>query len=131
MTIALLPLVGIVIGATLQYFFTTYLENKRHHRERRTEAYIDFLKYVADAAHTDSSDPKRKEIGARITDSKARICLYGSTKVTAALGSFERLGAQLKSEKQIAAFIELVASMRSDSGTKGRAKIDDLKGILF
>jgi hypothetical protein len=57
MRAAAFSFVGLVVGAYLQYLFTSHLESKRHQRELRTQAYLDFLKCVSELAHlNDPSD---------------------------------------------------------------------------
>ena len=51
LTTAILSLFGVVFGASLQYVFTRYLDNQRHHRELRTQSYLDYLNSVSGLAH--------------------------------------------------------------------------------
>jgi hypothetical protein len=51
LTIAILSFFGVIIGASLQYVFTRYLDNQRHHRDLRTQAYLDYLNSVSGLAH--------------------------------------------------------------------------------
>ena len=133
MNTALVSLISAFTGASIQYLFTRYLEDQRHYRTLRTQAYTDFLKYAADITHLKSEPdhPSRKELVARITDSKARICLYGSKEVIAKMASFERLGAIIISEEQRTAFVQVVAAMRTDSKTGARVESQDLTLILL
>ena len=51
MNTAILPFLGVMIGAALQYFFTRHLDSQKHRRELRTKAYTDYLKCVSDHAN--------------------------------------------------------------------------------
>jgi hypothetical protein len=48
---AILSLVGLVVGAVLQFLFTKHLDNKKHHRDVRSKAYADYLLCVSKQAN--------------------------------------------------------------------------------
>ena len=118
---ALFSFLGIIIGASLQYLFSRYLENQKHQRTLRTQAYTDYIRCVGEFAFlkTQSGAKENRELFARTSDSKARICIYGSEEVTSALAKFHRLGAVIASPEQVQAFVSLVAAMRLDTGLRG------------
>ncbi len=117
MLIALFSFLGIIIGATLQYLFTRFLDERKHRQNLRTQAYTDFLRGVSEAAHLmiQPQAQRERELKARITDSKARICIYGSSHVIARLAEFERLGAIIQTDEQRQSFVRVLTAMRSDS----------------
>lgn len=132
MTAAIFSFIGIVIGASLQYFFSRHLDTLRAHREARTKAYTDYLRCVSEQANPDqmhSSDGH--ELGARTADAKCRICLYGSSQVVAAFARFETLGATMNTPEQQAAFTRMVAIMRHDSRGSGHVESSDLQVVLL
>lgn len=129
MDLTLVSFLGVIVGASLQYFFTKYLENQRHIRTLKTQAYTDYLKYLADSSYAD--DSSKKETLARITDSKARICLYGSKKVLTKLSNFHRLGARFDSVEQKQSFVEVVREMRIDSSKDKQVSLTDYSLILL
>lgn len=133
MSTALLPFLGVIIGAALQYFFTRHLDSRRHHRELRTKAYTDYLKCVSDHANLrpQRQSQEGRELSARTADAKCRICLYGSSAAIAALAEFERLGATMNTPEQCAAFSHLVEVMRNDSTNSGQVGSDDLEAVLL
>lgn len=51
MLITFFSVLGIVVGASLQYLFTSFLEDRKHHTSLQTAAYSDFIRAVAEAAH--------------------------------------------------------------------------------
>ncbi len=101
MTTTVLSFFGVVIGASLQYIFTRYLETQRHRRELRTQAYLDYFQSVSEQVHRDEfqGSQDRDPLG-RVADAKARICLYGSREVVHAFAVFEELGAMISSVPQ-------------------------------
>jgi len=132
MLTAILPVVGIFVGASLQYFFTRYLEAQRYQRDLRTQAYLDYVKSVSGLAHlNDPQGSQERDLLAIAADAKARICLYGSGKVVEAFASFEELGAAVISTSQCESFVAMVMAMRRDSGNASRARIEDVRLLLL
>jgi len=132
MTVAIFSLFGIVIGASLQHFFSRHLDSLRAHRDLRTKAYTDYLHCVSEHANPDqmaSSD--YHELEARTADAKCRICLYGSSRAIAAFAQFERLGATMRSPEQRETFTRMVAIMRSDSTSSAKVAASDLQAVLL
>ena len=132
MLTATLPVVGVLVGASLQYLFTRYLESQRHQRELRTQAYLDYLKSVSGLAHlNDPQGSQERDLLANAADAKARICVYGSSQVVQAFASFERLGAKVSSPAQRRSFVAMVAAIRRDSGNASSAGVSDLSLLLL
>jgi len=130
--VALVSVVSVIVGAVLQYLFTRHLENQRHHRERRAQAYADYLKAVCDQAQLGNQlHPEAHEVYARAADAKCRICLYGPAAVVHAFADFERLGARMTTPEQSGAFTKMVAAMRSDSGGVGTPTMESLHLVLL
>ena len=133
MLTGLLSFLGVIIGALLQYFFSRHIENQRHLRELRSKAYMDYLKCVCEQAtlRPTPNSQEKKELFARTGDSKARICLYGSNKAINAFSNFEKLGATMNTSKQRQVFVNMVAIMRTDSGSELGAEANDLENVLL
>lgn len=133
MTTALFSILGLIVGATLQYVFTRHIENQRHIRDLRAKAYMDFLKAVCELANYQpkSNISKRAAIAERTADAKARICLYGSADVIQAYSKWEQLAPQMASEDQQTAFINMVKFMRRDSGGEIKVPNRDLQNVLL
>jgi len=76
--IAIISVVSVVVGAVLQCFFTRHLDGERHHRERRSQAYSDYLKAAYEQAQLGNQlYPEAHEVLARAADAKCRICHMG------------------------------------------------------
>lgn len=129
MLVALMSFIGVVVGAGLQYLFTRVLEDRRHHRDLRAQAYADYVRCASEVRHMliQPLAPKERELLARLTDAKARVCLHGSGNVVLKLSEFERLGGRVTSDEQQDAFIEVLLAMRGDNKTKQR----DLEAIML
>lgn len=133
MSTAIFSFLGIIVGATLQYFFTRHLDNQKHQRELRTKAYTDYLKCVSDHANIrpQRQSQEGKELSSKTADAKCRICLYGSSRAIGAFAEFERLGAAMNTPEQCAAFSRMVAIMRNDSTKGGQVGSNDLEAVLL
>ncbi len=133
MTAAIFPLLGVIIGALLQYYFTRHLDRQKHHRELRALAYTDYLKCVSEIANLKKprDSPDGRDLGFRTADAKSRICLYGSPIVVGAFATFERLGATMNTKEQRTAFTKMVLEMRTDSGNNGNVELAELEAVLL
>lgn len=131
--VAALPIVGIIIGAALQYFFSKSAESRRHLATLKTQAYTDYLRCVAESKHIGRNDSKaRKDILTKAADAKTRISIYGSSKVVEALANFEKVGAIIDSSQAEEKFLILCESMRRESiGTSDKTKLENLRIVLF
>jgi hypothetical protein len=131
-TTAIFSFFGVVIGASLQYIFTRYLEVQRHGRELRTQAYLDFINCVSELAHlNEPQGSQERDLLAKTTSAKGRICLYGSREVIHAFAAFENLGAVISSPEQRAGFVALLAAMRKDSGNAAGPEAQDMQVVLL
>ena len=133
MSTALFSFLGIVIGAALQYLVTRHLDNQKHHRELTTKAYTDYLACVSEHAHLGRArhSQEGRELFAKTTDAKCRICLYGSASVIEAFAAFEMLGAVVETDDERATFTNMVALMRNDSEGGGPVKLAALEVVLL
>lgn len=88
----LLPLIGVVVGVTIQFVLSRVGVSAKAKSTLRVQAYVDYIACLSDSAHLLSRD--KAEFLARATDAKTRISIYGSADVVAALAVFEKAGGQ-------------------------------------
>ena len=133
MTTAILSLVGLVVGAVLQFLFSRHLDNKKHQRDLRARAYADYLHCVSEHANLgyQRQSTEGRQLGAKTADAKCRISLYGTTSVVAAFAKFERLGATMNTVEQCRAFTDMVISMRQDALGDSSVNHADLEAVLL
>ncbi len=74
---ALLTLLSVVVGASLQYVLSKSGERRKQLEALRSQAYVDYLRAVAQAKYAGADQSKRSEILAAAADAKARLCVYG------------------------------------------------------
>jgi len=127
----LLPLLGVVVGASLQFWFSRFSEERRGRQTLRSQAYVDFIKAVSSlaAAQRTARQPEIDATLVQLTDAKARIVVYGSRDVVLALSEFQRQGARLHTEG-IRSFITLCQRMRAEQKAKPVSEYD-ISTILF
>ena len=109
---ALLPLVGVVIGAGLHYLFSRSGERLKQLEASRSQAYVDYLRCVAQIAKARDDQKTRGELLAALADAKTRVCMYGSIKVIRALADFEKGGSVLTAPDSIQRFLEICHEVR-------------------
>ncbi|MGQ0699948.1 MAG: hypothetical protein ACT4PZ_17105 [Panacagrimonas sp.] len=129
-------LIGVVLGAILQGFVTRRNQKSTQLTEWRNQAYSDFLNaagLVATVKQQGRSNELMVEQMARLSDAKARICVYGDPSVIRLLADFWRKGAvDLKSRAEIRAFTEACLEMRRSIGVSTeQVDASDISQLLF
>ena len=123
---AVLPLVGVVIGATLQYWISRAAESRKQLQLLRSQSYVDYLCAVTKAAHASVPDAGRLA-RTEAADAKARMAVYGTSRAIAALARFEEVGPVLNTPSAKGVSAGLVTAMREgDSPSQA-----DLELVLF
>jgi hypothetical protein len=126
-----LPLVGVIVGATIQFVFSRVGESAKAKATLRVQAYVDYIACLSDSAHLSLSRDKA-EIMARATSAKTRISIYGSANVVTALADFEKAGAHIGSNGHRTAALALISAMRNESvGNKQKVSDETLRLVLF
>uniref|UniRef100_UPI003565957B hypothetical protein n=1 Tax=Immundisolibacter sp. TaxID=1934948 RepID=UPI003565957B len=126
-------LFGIVVGALLQSYFNRRNQKDTRLDEWRNSAYADFLNAVS-AVATAQRHGKRDVVAeqlARLSDAKARICVYGDTNVIHSIAEFWRHGATLQTESEILAFTRVCLAIRASAGAAGEIHSPDISQLLF
>jgi len=127
-TTAALALVGVMVGAGLQYASSRALEGRKQLILQKSSAYVDFFKSVALIAQHGPS----RDLHAMAADAKVRVCIYGSPKVIRILRDFEASGAVLNSSENYRLIAQLLREMRKDAGMNCKGITEDvLQRIVF
>jgi len=114
-TLAILPLIGVVLGGGLQFLLTRATASEQQTATLRSQAYADYLRAVSMAGHL-RSDQDLRDAHRDAADAKARIAVYGTVDVIKAMARFEEFGAVLSDGPASRAFVCLVSAMRAKSG---------------
>lgn len=128
-----LPIIGLIIGASLQFFFSRKSENRKQQNLLKTTAYTDFLKANSGISMSQRFSDKEKEMEFFILliDAKARICIYGSDSVINSIAEFERFGAILNSPKAYKLFTTIVSEMRKDNLKDKNTDLNDISQLIL
>lgn len=111
-------ILGIILGAVIQYYFAKRGELARNYQTRRTEAYIDFIKSsaaLAVARRKASDNDEILEAEKVFLDSKIRLVIYGSETVVSVTAEFFRKYGQLTSPEALSAYYAILTTMRSET----------------
>lgn len=129
--IAALPILGVVLGASVQHYFSRSSEAKKQIAALRSAAYVDYLRAVSMLARG-RGGAEINTILASAADAKSRIVIYGSSKVIAKLAEFEIKGAVLNTPERGEAFLSMFIEMRKDGGAEDQQiAIEHLRLVLF
>ncbi len=131
---ALISVLGVVIGASLQFWFSRTTTNWSRLQDRRVQAYVDFLKAVSGIAQAQRFKDKKTELefAALVADARARIAVYGHSEVVASLAEFDKTDVTFQSSTARKAFIQLIRTMRKESNADiVSIGEDELYSVLF
>jgi len=126
-------LLGVILGAFLTSYFSRRNQQDSRLSEWRNTAYADFLNatsLVATAQRHGKRDIVSEQL-ARLSDAKARICVYGDPKVINALAEFWRHGATLQTEFDLLAFKRVCLAIRESVGVQTNLDSSDISQLLF
>lgn len=132
--VAIVGILGVVAGASLQFFFGKQIEASKQFKMLQTQAYVDFLRRVAGVAKAQQFGDKEKELEyiTLVSDSKTRISIYGSLKVAKKLAEFFREHSETTSVEGAKSYCELIQTMREESlGVESDLSMREVEEILF
>lgn len=122
-----LSLLGVLIGAALQYAFNRHIELRKLFIAQKALAYTDYFKAVAGLAQQ-----RTGELLAVAADAKTRICLFGGSGVIRSLHIFESTGAAASSIEGQQTLLRLLQEMRQDLlGASQFSNKAEVMSILF
>jgi hypothetical protein len=113
---AIISILAVGVGATLQYYFSRSSEERKYQQNLRTQAYVDFLRYVGllNKAQEYRDINKQQEFGSLLTETRMRISAYGNRKVIEAILNFIRKGGKTETPEGFNAFVNIIQAMRKD-----------------
>ncbi len=129
--VATVPILGVALGAALQFYFSRSAEDRKNLNTLRASAYTDFIRGVSGVAISQRGNDVGQVAAnmALVADAKARIAIYGGRPEVQALARFWRGGATLDEERQ-SAFVEVVAATRVGASSK-TVEARDISQLLF
>jgi len=132
--VALLSILGVVVGAFLQNYFAKQNNQAKQLLESRNQAYVDFLEAVSLVVAAQRMGKREQVVEqlARLTHAKARICIFGEESVVRRLATFWAAGASLETESEILAFTRFCLDIRSSLGLRDKAHLStEVSQLLF
>src|SRR5215211_6717745 len=120
--VAILPIVGLVLGATLQYIFTQRHARNLQQMQTRVEVYAEYLTELATRQSIFRIGPDGERIETppaeqtieerrRYVVAKNRMAVYGSKRVVEAMAAFHRTFGGPESDANL---VRLTQEMRRD-----------------
>src|SRR5664280_2040908 len=87
--IVISSLIGVILGATLQYFVTTKIEKEKHWDELRAKAYIQYVENTAKLGVL-GDEAKLAEARSLRNSARFQIALYGSKNMIQEMKAFAK-----------------------------------------
>lgn len=131
---ALLSLLGVLIGAALQWWFARRGNEHKHLLELRSRAYADFFECTARlvSARRLGEKEHEAELLAKLTDAKARICIYGEEEIIRELARFWEAGASFETESSLLSFTRFCMNVRRSFGVAAPPSLSvEVSSLLF
>jgi hypothetical protein len=131
---ALLSILGVIVGAALQWWFARSGNEHKQMLELRSKAYADFFESTAQlvSARRLGKTEHEAELLAKLTDAKARICIYGEAAVIRQLAEFWSAGASFETELGILSFTRFCMNVRSSLGMSSDPSLSsEVASLLF
>lgn len=135
--IAMFSLIGVILGATLQYFITLKTEKEKLWADLRTKTYIQ---YVENTSKLNVLEDKAKQAEAKSLRNSARflIALYGSKDVIEQMKKYARwednrpqTGSPQEEEFKKSSLILFNAMRNELMPSNERVDVEALRPILF
>jgi hypothetical protein len=126
----LLPLIGLVVGATLQFALSRVGESTKAKSALRVQAYVDYIACLTDSTYLRESE-RKAEVLSRAANAKTRISIYGTADVISALAEFEKTGAEIRTKEQQMAILTLISTMRAESVGKQHDVSNEDLGLML
>ena len=124
-------------GALFGALLSRRTERFKHLQELRSAAYVDFLIGFAKVTRAQKLKTKdeqsileEREGLSIVTNSRARIAIYGGHEVVQALSKFAHLGVQTHTPEGMKAFGDLCSVMRAETGRRNTPS-ENIMLVLF
>jgi hypothetical protein len=113
-----LALVGVMVGALLQWFLTRSAETQKRRQEIRAKAYADYLRSMAALTYK-GTDTEDEQAYADVLDAHCRLLVYGSHPVVSAVLNFTKAHSD-DFRLDAGDFGSVINAIRAESQPEGR-----------
>ncbi|MGH9837436.1 MAG: hypothetical protein ACREEM_01475 [Blastocatellia bacterium] len=131
---SLVGMLGVMLGASLQFYFARRTEAFKQFQANKAQAYIDFVRAVSGRSIAQKHHNKEKEFEftSLLADAKTRIAVYGSKDVVSTVASFFRDHGSLNKPESMEVFIKVIQTMRIHTIKENGGVTDkDIESLLF
>jgi hypothetical protein len=110
----LLAIVGVIVGASVQFLFSRITESRKSYDKLRTDSYVDFIKGCAGVAMAQRFEDQDEHAKAStlMLDAKVRIAIYGDSDISKSVGAFFGKYGDFTKQEDRRAFVDLMCQMR-------------------
>jgi hypothetical protein len=132
--IPLISILGIIVGALLNFFFTKLKDGHQKKIEQKSKSYTDMVKAITEItiAQKMGDDEMERIATALLIDAKIRVCIYGNQTVLEKTSIFFRYGAVLDNKESCLRFLDMITEMRKNSRTdKESINTSDISMLLL
>ena len=129
-TAGIFGLLGVFVGALLQFLFHRRANQESRYLELKSEVYADYVVGVAAVAFASSPSEHHKALE-KVTAAKGRLCVFGDKEVVAASVIFEGTSMDLSNQEAQDAFVGLLQSMRLRGIGVGKIDSSAIRALLL
>lgn len=128
---AILPLVGVLLGAILSPLVAFLFARAREREERKRDAYIAFVRSIANIANRPDQFDGKSELIDALRRANLEMMIYGSPTVIAAVKEIMRIK-DFSRPEAAPAFTQVLVEMRRDVGAKKFAtEASEIRSVMF
>jgi len=125
----LVGVLGILVGALLQFWLTRRVERETKYMELKLGAYVDYINGIARLAFAATSE--RAQALDQWTAAKTRICVFGDREILEAAARFEKTSKRLANLDAQNALTDLCQVMRGHGIATGSVADAAISTVLF
>lgn len=122
---------GVIIGATLSPLTTFLFARARERSERKRDAYISFVRSIANVANKPDQSTNRTELLDALRRANLEMMIYGSPAVIAAVRELMKIK-DLGHPDAVPVFTKVLVEMRRDVGAKKfSTESKEIQSVIF
>jgi len=129
MIAGLFGVVGVFVGALMQYWFGRRAAEQARYLELKSQACADYLNSIASVAFASSEE--RPQALQKVAAAKARLCVFGDGPVIEEMVRLENTSLNLADPDAQKAFISLLQVMRKRGIAVGEVEDSAFQVLLF
>lgn len=131
--IAISSLLGVFVGALLQFYFSRKKEYEANLFQLESQAYIDFVKVAAELKTAQAeNDPVKINICiSSLTEAKIRILFFGEPEIISKLANFYRAGGVVDKAETGGLFLEFCKAVMERLSESKKIPKDTIECLIL